>query len=280
MTAQKRMLPFIVSTDWLSENSTAAVVLDVRDDGEYRSGHIPGSVSAPFASWITNRDGLALEVPDTADLFAVTGRAGIRPESAVVVAGRADGNYPRADAARVACTLIYCGVPNVAILDGGSSQWAAEDRPLTAESSHVKPLSFQSMTKDGIFVGKGYVHSLIGRAVIVDCREPDVYFGLLVEPTTARAGHIPTARCLPAPWLWTGQGKYRPVDEIARLASGIVGTGLEREIILYCGVGGYASAWWFVLSRGLGYRNVRVYDGSAQEWSRDPDAAMVSFKWE
>jgi thiosulfate/3-mercaptopyruvate sulfurtransferase len=280
MIAQKLMLPFIVSTDWLSENSTAAVVLDVRDDGEYRAGHIPGSVSAPFATWTTNRDGLTLEVPDRTDLFAVVGRAGIKPESAVVVAGRTDGNYPRADTARVACTLIYAGVPNVGIMDGGSGKWAAEDRPLTAESSHVESLSFLSKTSDGMFVTKAQVHSMIGQAVIIDCREPEVYVGLLMEPTAARAGHIPTARCLPAPWLWTVQGTYRPVDEIARLAHGIVGSDIETEIILYCGVGGYAAAWWFALTRGLGYRNVRFYDGSAQEWSRDPEAPMVSFKWE
>jgi thiosulfate/3-mercaptopyruvate sulfurtransferase len=36
-------------------------------------------------------------------------------------------------------------------------------------------------------------------------------------------------------------------------------------------VGGYASAWWYVLTEMLGYDDVRIYDGSSQEWSRNYD---------
>lgn len=280
MRATKRTLPFIVSTEWLNANLNGLVVVDVRDEAEYRAGHIAGSVSAPFANWITTRNGLMLELPGTGELFATIGRAGISPGSSVVVAGKTDGPYPRADTARVACTLIYAGVPDVAILDGGSNKWTAEGRPLATELPQVTSVAFQRTARDDMFVTKDYVRRMIGRALIIDNRDPEAYFGLVLEPTTARAGHIPTARCLPAPWLWTAAGTYRTVDEIARLAEGIVGKGLDREIILYCGVGGYASAWWFVLTQGLGYRNVRFYDGSAQEWARDSDTPMVSFRWE
>lgn len=280
MSPSKRTLPFIISTNWLSQNAGGVVILDIRDEAEYRSGHIAGAVSVPFPSWITTRDGLMLELPDKADLFAVIGRAGISPDSVVVVAGKADGNYPRADTARVACTLIYAGVSNVAILDGGCNKWTEESHPLTTEPGTVTPIVFQSRIDDAMFVTKDYLRRMISHALIIDNRDPEAYFGLIVEPTTARAGHIPTAKCLPAPWLWTAVGTYRPLADIARLAEGIVGHDLDREIILYCGVGGYASAWWFILTQGLGHRNVRFYDGSAQEWSRDPDVPMVSFQWE
>ncbi len=280
MTASKRKLPFIVSTEWLNTNQRGLIVVDVRDEVEYRSGHIAGAVSAPFASWITTRGGLMLELPDEADLFDVIGRAGISPDSAVVVAGKTDGNYPRADTARVACTLVYAGVSDVSILDGGYNKWTAEGRPLTTEASRATPLAFQAKTNDDMFVTRDYVRRMIGRALILDNRDPEAYIGLILEPTTARPGHVPTARCLPAPWLWTAQGTYRPIDEIGRLAQGMVGKDLDREIILYCGVGGYASAWWFVLTQGLGYRKVRFYDGSAQDWAGDPQAPMVSFQWE
>ncbi|MFW9984838.1 MAG: rhodanese-like domain-containing protein [Candidatus Odinarchaeota archaeon] len=40
--------------------------------------------------------------------------------------------------------------------------------------------------------------------------------------------------------------------------------------MVYCGVGGYASTLFFVLHEILGYRNVKVYDGSWQMWSADP----------
>jgi thiosulfate/3-mercaptopyruvate sulfurtransferase len=42
-------------------------------------------------------------------------------------------------------------------------------------------------------------------------------------------------------------------------------------------VGGYAAAWWFVLTQVLGYSNVRIYDGAAEAWVKsDP---MVSYTW-
>jgi thiosulfate/3-mercaptopyruvate sulfurtransferase len=56
------------------------------------------------------------------------------------------------------------------------------------------------------------------------------------------------------------------------MAYGVISSGPAREIVVYCGVGGYASAWWFVLTQLLGYENVKVYDGSALEWTQDPNA--------
>ena len=47
----------------------------------------------------------------------------------------------------------------------------------------------------------------------------------------------------------------------------VVGKAKGKEIIVYCGVGGYASTAYFVLSEVLRYNNVRLYDGSAQEWT-------------
>ena len=46
---------------------------------------------------------------------------------------------------------------------------------------------------------------------------------------------------------------------------------------MYCGVGGYASVLWFVLSEALRYEHVLFYDGSAQEWSAAND--MMAYQW-
>jgi thiosulfate/3-mercaptopyruvate sulfurtransferase len=79
------------------------------------------------------------------------------------------------------------------------------------------------------------------------------------------------AKCLPTPWLWTfagGIGTYKSTDGLRAMASGIVGWPVFfKEIIVYCGVGGYASTMYFVLSEVHGYKNVKIYDGSAQEWT-------------
>ena len=47
----------------------------------------------------------------------------------------------------------------------------------------------------------------------------------------------------------------------------VIGWNRYKEIIAYCGVGGYASTTYFILKEVLGYPNVKFYDGSAREWT-------------
>jgi thiosulfate/3-mercaptopyruvate sulfurtransferase len=63
-------------------------------------------------------------------------------------------------------------------------------------------------------------------------------------------------------------------DQLKNMASGVVGSDLSREIIVYCDTGRVATAWWFILNEVLGYKNVRNYDGSMQEWAKDPKARI------
>lgn len=72
---------------------------------------------------------------------------------------------------------------------------------------------------------------------------------------------------------------FKTPELLGDMAAGVIqDCGVRsREIIVYCGVGGYASAWWFVLTQVLEYENVKFFDGAAQEWVRDHD--MVAFRW-
>ena len=113
-------------------------------------------------------------------------------------------------------------------------------------------------------------------------------------PPTPTAGHIPKAKSLPTPWLWNLNldasgtsvidATYKDVDTLREMASGVVGRHVFgwhafKEIIFYCGVGAYASTSYFVLSEVLGYKNVKIYDGSAQEWT-GLGAPVVLYTWE
>jgi thiosulfate/3-mercaptopyruvate sulfurtransferase len=283
-----RMLDPIVSTDWLAANSGAAnlVILDVRSTKEYGSGHIPNSVNVPFSvpvsAWIVVRDELLLEVPDQPALYSTIGSCGIKPHSLVVIVGTTanppNPPYPLADATRVADTLIYAGVKNVAILDGGYPKWAKEGKPTTTDVSNVNTATYQGKMNRAMFVSREYVHKHKGKAVIIDARDADVYFGVTMEPFANKPGHIATAKCLPAPWIWNPDGTYRNAKILGAMASGVIGKHKAKEIIVYCGVGGYASSWWFVLTQVLGYPHVKFYDGSAQEWVRYYH--MIPFEWD
>jgi thiosulfate/3-mercaptopyruvate sulfurtransferase len=290
--AGNRTIAPIVSTQWLAANSGSPnlVIVDVRSAKDYQTGHLPGSVSAPFgfpvSAWITIRNKLFLEVPDTAKLFQTIGGLGIRPNSRVVIVSAPDPKLPApyyglANGTRVAVTLIYAGVPNVAILDGGFPKWKAEKRPVSLKTATPKPVTFKGAVDTRIFVSLAYVRRHLKSANIIDARDADVYFGAVVEPWTKKAGHIPGASSLPAPWIWQrnkgGYYTFKDRKTLAAMAAGVAKRG-KKGTIVYCGVGGYASSWWFVLTQVLKQRHVKFFDGAAQEWGRHYN--MVPYRWE
>ncbi len=279
--AEMRAIPPLVSTNWLAKNleEPTLVIIDIRTSDTYRDGHIPGAVNVPFRSWVTTRKGLMLELPEVEALFKVIGGAGIKSDSRVVVANKVDIHHDIADATRTACTLLYAGVDNVAVFDGGYNKWLKEKKPLSDKTVKPKPLAYKGELNKALFVDKAYVEKKLGKAAIVDTRAPDEFFGITQDLFTDRPGHIPGASCLPAPWVWTEAGTYRSVKEIRALAAGVVGPDKSREIIIYCGVGGYSSTWCFLLRELLGYTNVKIYEGAAQEWTADPKAPMVKYSW-
>lgn len=280
--SQMRTIRPLVTTKWLADNiaQPGLAVVDIRNSDEYKAGHIPGAVNAPFSSWAVSRGGLLLELPTADELFATIGGAGIKSDSRVVVVNKTDTNFTLADAARVAYTLIYAAVKNVAILNGGYNKWLKEKRPVSVKTVRPEKLAYKGKLNEEMFVTKEYVAKKLGKSVIVDARSPDEFFGITQDLFTDRPGHIPTATCLPAPWLWTDKGTYRPIREIRAMVAGVVGKDKSREIIFYCGVGGFGSAWCFVLREILGYTNARLYNGAAQEWTADPKAPMAIYRWD
>ena len=282
-----RSIDPIVSTDWLQThlNDDGLVIIDVRWEEEYEAGHIPGAISVPFAAlsvWADSDDTLLLELPPEADLLRLIGDCGLSSESKVVVVGRLEPPpappYALADAVRVAVTLTYAGVTNVAVLAGGHPKWAKEGREATTEVPEVTPITYGGTVDKDMFVSTEYVKDRVGTSVIVDGRDPDQYFGATADPFVDMRGHIPTARSLPLIWVWEKDGTYRPVELISDMATGVIGEDREQEVLLYCGVGGYASTWWFLLTQVLGYTNVRIYDGSMEGWvgAHNP---LVAYTW-
>lgn len=288
-----RSLPPVVSTEWLAARLTAPggppasgepVILDIRFAEEYEAGHIPGAVTAPFAivsEWSDCTDDLLLELPPAVELFKALGDHGLTTDSTVVVVGRVEEPpappYPLADAVRVAVTLMWAGIEDVAVLAGGHAKWEAEGRPVTTCVPDITHTSYSAGVKDGMFVSTEYVKDRIGRVVLLDARDPDQYFGASIDPFADMRGHIPTARSLPLVWVWEKDGTYRPPEFIAQMVEGVLGGDREQEIVCYCGVGGYASTWWFLLTQLLGYTNVKIYDGSMEAWVKDN--SLVRCTW-
>ncbi|MEM4576216.1 MAG: rhodanese-like domain-containing protein [Candidatus Nezhaarchaeales archaeon] len=295
---QVRSIDPIVSTEWLSKNLNlpGLVIVDIRSPDEYNAGHIPGSINIPAGLWYINppfgEKAPWMELPPDNQLLKLLADNGITSDSLVVIVGSTSGPlvplpialYNTATACRIAITLLYAGVTNVAILDGGYDKWVAEGRLTTTVPTTPTPVTYSGTMRKEMIVSKEYVANKIGKAVIVDARDLIVYLGFFQEPWTARVGHIPTARSFPTPWLYNlkmGEGgivvytTFMDLDFMRTLATNIIGEDKDQEVIIYCGIGGYASTMYFVLKEVLGYNNVAIYDGSAQEWTHDLSLPVV-----
>ena len=277
-----RTIDPIVSTEWLDDhrNEPGLILIDVRTAEKYGEGHIPMTTGVPVSQWWVIRDGLLLELPEDEDLRNLVGESGISVSSRVVLIGSTASDYERADCSRVGFTLIYAGVRNVALLDGGMEKWVAEGREVTDEPYTAPSVVYSGSFKKRIAVSKQYVaRHLHGSAKIVDARVPGDFFGVNPLEFSEREGHIFGAVNLPTPWIFTPEGTYRPVEELGKMAWNVVGPNPFKRVIVYCGVGGYAATWWYMISEVFGYHKVRMYDGSIQEWTQDPDAPMQKFRW-
>jgi thiosulfate/3-mercaptopyruvate sulfurtransferase len=306
----------IVSTDWLEKNlnEKGLVILDIRSPDDFIAGHIPGAINEPFATgftpstgptskWIVgSADGLWLELPPANDLFKAIGDLGISNASRVVIVTAPNPGEPPfyglANGTRVAFTLLGAGLKNVAILDGGYPKWAGEGKVKKTEPKGVPATGgtpYKGKFNKSVLADREYVKSQIKKVGILDARDADVYFGVTIEPFASKPGHIPSAKSLPAPWIWdlktakAGEKTstyytYKGTKTLSSMASGVLRHSpgnkgqKNQEIVVYCGVGGYASSWWFVLTQVLGYQNVKLYDGAAQDWVKHYD--MVPYQWE
>ncbi|MEW6720896.1 MAG: rhodanese-like domain-containing protein [Thermodesulfobacteriota bacterium] len=274
-------IPKIVSADWLEKNANAPDlrIVDIRSGDAYKAGHVPNAFHQPYGTWAVTRDKMDNQVPDDEVLSAILEGAGIGKDTPVVVVGSVDNVAEQVNRTRVAWTLKYAGVGQVGVLDGGSNKWAADRKPQSTEPGKAGAAKGKLAYNKGILVSKADVLSKIGKAVIVDTRTPDFFFGASKLPFVARAGRIPHSVSLPSAWLFTKEGAFRPMADLEGMAEGVVGKDKDAEIIVYCDTGRLASGWWFVLSEVLGYKNVKMYDGSSQEWAGDPNAPMVKYNW-
>lgn len=271
----------VVSTDWLAQNLTNAKlkIVDIRKLEEFKEGHIPGALNAFYGVWAVKRGNLQNELPADDDLLDLINSLGIAGDSLVVVAGKTDNPTEQVNLTRVAWTLKYAGIENVAILDGAYNKWVAEKKPLTAETVKPAPSTYKPVWNKSIVVDKTYVKKALGKAVIMDTRMPDFYFGVSKLDFVKRAGHIQGAVSLPSPWIFTKEGTFKSAGDLQAMASGTVGQDKSMEIISYCDTGRLCSGWWFALAEILGYKNVKSYDGSSEDWAADPEAPMVKYMW-
>jgi thiosulfate/3-mercaptopyruvate sulfurtransferase len=277
----------LLSTDDLAKNlkNPNIIIVDIRKVEEYKAGHIPGAIGVFYNNWAPGKSGMQNELPADDDLMDILSANGIQPDTNIVVYGTTATGADRVNVTRVAWTLKYAGVQKVSVLSGGIEKWAIrEKKEVSTEVIQPKAKPYKGKFNRDVLAKKDYVKSQIGKVIIVDTREPAFFSGQQKLAFVAKAGKIKGAVNLP-----TGQvfdkvpladnpeavaWIYKDAGALKGMAAAVVGSDLSREIIVYCDSGRVASAWWFILSEALGYKNVKNYDGSMEEWAKDETVPM------
>jgi len=70
----------------------------------------------------------------------------------------------------------------------------------------------------------------------------------------------------------------RPKAELEEMVAALK-LSAKKPMIIHCDSGVLCTAWWWILTQQLGWTNVKSYDGSAQEISKEPTVKFVKYVW-
>jgi len=258
------------------------------------NGYIPGAISI-HPCYVEHRDNTSKYYPNNAapqdarllppdQLRGALAALGITKDTTVVVYG--NGKIIPMTAARVAWALMYAGVKDVRILNGGFTAWAAAGHPVAkapAVPAPEKSFGVEASLHPEFYATSDYVRSISnGRnatAVLVDVRKIEEFEGKSNPyPFFTRKGRIPGA-------VWQGDwdalvntkdDTYRSYPEVLRMWQKL-GITPDREPIFYCGTG-WRSTIGFFQAYLTGFKKMRNYDGSFYDWSSNPDNRVVDGK--
>jgi thiosulfate/3-mercaptopyruvate sulfurtransferase len=271
----------IVSTDWLEKNldNPKLRIIDIRKVEEYKEGHVPGAVNVFYNAWAIRKGDVQNELPANDDLADVIDSAGITKESLAVVVGKTDNIGELTNSTRVAFTLAYAGLTNVSILDGGYNKWVSEKKKVSRELTRPKVAGYKPAWNTNLALSKSGFQRAMNGAIIVDTRLPEFFFGVAKLDFVPKAGRIPGAVALPSAWMYMKEGTFKSREDLQAMVDGVIGTDKSKDVILYCDTGKICTGAWFVMAGVLGRNNIRVYDGSMEEWTRDPNAPLARYTW-
>lgn len=278
--------PLLVSTTWLAAhlNDPHIRIADVRwylfekdltGQTEYAKGHLPGAVFIDMDTELANPplDGPGRHPIPRIEIFAeAMARAGIAANTHVVCYDDRGG----AMAARLWWLLRYFGHDAVSMLDGGITQWLAENRTVTTETPTITRAKFVPRPRPALVVQCDQVRAMASnpRDLVIDVRVHDRYTGK-TEPIDPRAGHVPGAKNAPLAGNVNAPDNFcfrTPAELRARYAP--LGADKAEHIVAYCGSGVNACQAVFALTLA-GYPNVLLYEGSWSDWSRTDLPAAV-----
>jgi molybdopterin synthase sulfurtransferase len=292
---------YLVHPDWVNDlisgrkpdeyDNNKYVVLHAhyRNREAYLSGHIPMAIDI---------DTLALEAPETwnrrtpSELKKALENHGITSDTTVILYGKymhPDNNDPFPGSAagdigalRCAFIMMYAGVKDVRVLNGGFQSWldaGFEISYLDEKKKPVEEFGAQIPVHSELAVDTPEAKEMLrsDNAELVCVRSLAEYVGEVSGYNYIEAkGRIPGAIFADCGSDAYHMENYRNLDLTTREYGEISGTWIksgvtpDKHLAFYCGTGWRGSEAWFNAWL-MGWQRVSVYDGGWFEWSNDPD---------
>ncbi len=269
--------------------NTVIVHAHYRNRDAYLSGHIPGAI---------DMDTLALEAPETwnrrspEELKDALEKHGITADSTVILYGKFmfpdnDDEFPGSAAGdigaiRNAMIMIYAGVKDVRVLNGGFQSWQDSGFEITTNDVPKKPVAefgVQIPANPSIIVDIDEAKEMIKAkdADIISVRSWEEYIGNVSGYNyIEKKGRIPGSVFGNCGSDAYHMENYRNIDHTIREAQEVeaiwneVGITPNKHLAFYCGTGWRGSEAFFNAWL-MAWPNVSVFDGGWFEWSNDPD---------
>ncbi len=260
-----------------------------RNRDAYLSGHIPGAIDI---------DTLALEAPETwnrrspEELKAALEQHGITSDTTVILYGKFmtpnnDDAFPGSAAGHIgairnAFIMMYAGVKDVRVLNGGFQSWKDAGLEISTKDEAKNPVSdfgvsIPAMPELVVDVPEAKEMLASNDAELVCVRSWPEYIGEVSGYNyIKKKGRIPGAIFGNCGTDAYHMENYRNVDHTIREANEVkaiweeVGITPDKHLAFYCGTGwrgseAFYNAWL------MGWPRVSVFDGGWFEWSNDPE---------
>ncbi|OUS07511.1 hypothetical protein A9Q96_06275 [Rhodobacterales bacterium 52_120_T64] len=265
------MTDALVDTNWVAKhvNDSNVRLIEIDWDGleDYNTGHIPGAIGWNWKSALW--DQTDRQFPTDDDFCARMSNAGVSNNTTVVFYGA-----PVQFGTYAWWVLKLFGHTDVRILDGGQVKWEKEGRPIAKDIPEIVLEKYTIKNKRmEIRAGRDHVLAEMNNSncSILDHRSGEEYSGSRVglpgklDVGAERYGRIPGATHVPFDSLLNDDTTFKTIDQLTYIIGSLV-PDKSGQIISYCRLAHRATLASFVMTELLGYKNVRVYDGSWTEW--------------
>src|ERR1700720_3847338 len=263
----------LVETDWVEKHLKDDGIRIVESNEDvllYDTGHIPGAVHIDWRADL--QDAVIRDYINPEKFAELCRKNGITPETTCIF----DGDKANWWACYALWAFRLFGHEKVKILNGGRDKWKTEQRPMTREPSKAPPTDHPVPKKRcdkeiRAFADEALAQSKAGKPLI-DVRSPGEFKGEVThmpeypQEGVLRGGHVPTAKSVPWKTAAKEDGTFRSVEELRKIYVDNLGFEPSKHTVVYCRIGERSSHTWFVLTKLLGFDDVKNYDGSWTEW--------------